>query len=160
MVELPTRRTTEGVSSFTPFIGDCGVGAVAFSVEPSGLALASPGTAALGEDGLGVDFPHEPATANAHTTKGTNQSLRFTFSPSQTVFVIRPPGLGNPGRNAGRKCWVWPPIIHDKACRAKQKSDSKILRDLWLASTAPGLFERRHLHRNTGLRRMQRQQFL
>jgi hypothetical protein len=61
-----------------PFSGDCGVGAVAFSVEPSGLAFASPGIAALGDaGGVGVDFPHAAAIASTQMTTGTNENLRF-----------------------------------------------------------------------------------
>ena len=74
--ELPTVNLTSP-STRTPFIGDWGAGAVAFKVEPSALALASPGIAAPGDDGLGVDLPHAAATASMPMTTGTNQNLRF-----------------------------------------------------------------------------------
>src|SRR5687768_13870428 len=56
------RMSTSGWALLT---GDCGVGAVAFNVEPSFAASATPGSAPVGATGAGESF--EQASASART---------------------------------------------------------------------------------------------
>src|SRR5438874_782643 len=91
MVALPTTSVrVDPASSFTPLTGDWRVGAVALSVEPSALALATAGVAALGEAGAADCLPHATARAMPPTRTGVNQNLRIItkFPPRTSKLVV------------------------------------------------------------------------
>jgi hypothetical protein len=66
----------------TPLIGDCGVGAVAFSSEPSGFALPLAMLAPLGDVGLDDGFEqatkpvseHAPSARRSPENPGNNET--------------------------------------------------------------------------------------
>ena len=63
------------VSGCAPLTGETGVGAVAFSVEPSAAAFTDPFSVTLGEDGLWDDF--EQAMARASTAAAEQRTNLF-----------------------------------------------------------------------------------
>src|SRR6185436_12218957 len=72
-------RTASNPSRRTPLIGDCSVGAVAFSVEPSALASAATWFEALGDEGV-VAFLLQAATTD---------SVQASAAPNLTTRVMK-----------------------------------------------------------------------
>ena len=77
VVELPATSTTGcWAASRAPLIGDCSVGTVAFSVDPSAFASALACSAALGDVGLAAFLLQATATASVQTAAAPNLTKR------------------------------------------------------------------------------------